>query len=276
MLIIGVSAFFIDTLSENRILGVFIPAAFTQDKVQIYNNSQNNSLLGLGEMMETKTYHTTFSTQATSASTSLLMTTLISSTTTTTLSTSVTLISPQAAIEVHCSPSPYVDCDGSLMDESTTNETFGVVLLRRPGWMDISRFDFSKCQYSKCVFQGDTIDNTTRLIIIYTVGLNDNFKLSQRWPGQIYAAATWESPPHTHASFLSDKNSHWNFVFNVTATYRTDSEIFVPYARLIFQPTPKGKRPNYCKYICIIEVKHVLNLSHNHSYHFCVYSFVTV
>ncbi|RUS78860.1 hypothetical protein EGW08_013402 [Elysia chlorotica] len=44
---------------------------------------------------------------------------------------------------------------------------------------------------------------------------------------------------------FSDENSVWNTAINMTCSYRTHSDVFVPYGRLVFQPKPLADRPNY-------------------------------
>ncbi|KAK6964100.1 alpha-(1 3)-fucosyltransferase C, partial [Biomphalaria glabrata] len=41
------------------------------------------------------------------------------------------------------------------------------------------------------------------------------------------------------------RTSYWNSVFNLTATYRVDANIFVPYGEIQFKPIPVEKSPNY-------------------------------
>ncbi|GFO07998.1 glycoprotein 3-alpha-l-fucosyltransferase a-like [Plakobranchus ocellatus] len=43
----------------------------------------------------------------------------------------------------------------------------------------------------------------------------------------------------------ANEKSAWNKVFNLTMSYRVDSDVFVPYGRLGFEPIPLDKRANY-------------------------------
>ncbi|KAH9512209.1 hypothetical protein Btru_041125 [Bulinus truncatus] len=148
--------------------------------------------------------------------------------------------------EFTCTQTVYVRCHSKVTDESITNETFGISLQRRPVWIDTSIFfNFSKCQYSKCYFQNDHINESTRMVIVEIVEMDDGFKPAKRWPHQLYVAAVWESPFFTFSSSLNNRNSYWNNRFNLTSSYRTHSDIFVPYGYLEFKPKPVAERPSY-------------------------------
>ncbi|CAL1527928.1 unnamed protein product [Lymnaea stagnalis] len=141
-----------------------------------------------------------------------------------------------------CDRLPFLACDQTKLNVSVTKQ-FRVSVLRRPYWL--KAFNFQQCDYSNCLFDDSQVTESTDLVIVYVGGLNDNYRPPKRWPHQRYAAAVWESPHHTGASFLYDNHSVWNHAFNLTATYRTDSDIFLPYSRLRFQPRPLKERPNY-------------------------------
>ncbi|CAL1527929.1 unnamed protein product [Lymnaea stagnalis] len=141
-----------------------------------------------------------------------------------------------------CNRLPFLACDQTKMNVSVTKQ-FRVSVLRRPSWMQA--FSFHQCEYPNCLFDDSQVTEDTDLVILYVGGLNDNYRPPKRWPHERYAAAVWESPHHTGASFLYDSHSVWNHAFNLTATYRTDSDIFIPYSRLRFQPKPVKERPNY-------------------------------
>ena len=53
---------------------------------------------------------------------------------------------------------------------------------------------------------------------------------------------------------VSDPEDDWNHAFALTMTYRVDSDVFSPYAFLLFEPKPLKKRPNYCKFPHIISL----------------------
>ncbi|KAH9488240.1 hypothetical protein Btru_063892 [Bulinus truncatus] len=147
-------------------------------------------------------------------------------------------------INVSCVATPLVLCIPTPEAiKSPTNVTFGLSLLRRPSWM--AHLDFSNCGHSNCVYHGEGINESTHLVVVYSVGLNDDFRPPRRWPHQLYVSGTWESPVHTHASFLTNQKSIWNSAFNLTATYRVDSDLFLPYGKLLYQPRPLDQRPNY-------------------------------
>ncbi|KAK6964091.1 alpha-(1 3)-fucosyltransferase C [Biomphalaria glabrata] len=145
-----------------------------------------------------------------------------------------------------CSSTTFVKCDKPTRNAIPTNTSYGIAMLRRPGWMSIPAiFDLTSCQYTNCYFQDTNINESTSVVIIYIINLVDSFKPIKRWPHQLYAALTWEAPPYTNAHLLKDENTYWNSVFNLTATYRVDADIFVPYGDIQFKQIPVEKRPNY-------------------------------
>ncbi|XP_013088667.2 alpha-(1,3)-fucosyltransferase C-like [Biomphalaria glabrata] len=145
-----------------------------------------------------------------------------------------------------CSSTTFVKCDKPTRNIIPTNTSYGIAMLRRPGWMSIPAiFDLTSCQYTNCYFQDTNINESTSVVIIYIINFDDSFKPIKRWPHQLYAALTWEAPPYTNAHLLKDGNTYWNSVFNLTATYRVDADIYVPYGDIQFQPIPVEKRPNY-------------------------------
>ncbi|CAL1527934.1 unnamed protein product [Lymnaea stagnalis] len=146
-----------------------------------------------------------------------------------------------SSINAQCKRSPFMFCSAEQKGDEA--HPFHVGLLRRPAWMP-EKIDFSRCKYSNCEFHGTNINEETDFVVLYVVGIDDSYSPPKRWPHQLYGAFTMESPPHTRASFLKHSPSVWNYAINVTITYRTDADIFTPYGRLRFQPTPHKDRPN--------------------------------
>ncbi|KAI8779754.1 alpha-(1,3)-fucosyltransferase C, partial [Biomphalaria glabrata] len=147
---------------------------------------------------------------------------------------------------ITCTQTTFVQCEEPERFKPITNKTFNVALLRRPYWMDAAEFfNFSNCVYSGCNFQDDHIDESTHMVVIQLQHMRDNFTVLRRWPHQLYVATSWEPPSHLRAQFVEDRNSFWNSQFNLTATYRTDSDLFIPYGMLQFKPVPLNKRPDY-------------------------------
>ncbi|XP_055865351.1 alpha-(1,3)-fucosyltransferase C-like [Biomphalaria glabrata] len=147
---------------------------------------------------------------------------------------------------ITCTQTTFVQCEEPKRFKPITNKTFNVALLRRPYWMDAAEFfNFSNCVYSGCNFQDDHIDESTHMVVIQLQHMRDNFTVLRRWPHQLYVATSWEPPSHLRAQFVEDRNSFWNSQFNLTATYRTDSDLFIPYGMLQFKPVPLNKRPDY-------------------------------
>ncbi|KAK6969947.1 alpha-(1 3)-fucosyltransferase C [Biomphalaria glabrata] len=154
-----------------------------------------------------------------------------------------------------CKPTHYVKCQGDTTPKPDTNRTFGIGILERPPVMRLpqvfdrkdvlSVFDLSECQYTNCYFQDTKITESTSIVIIFLTYLNDKFKIEKRWPHQLYAAYTYETPFYLYAQLMQDPKSYWNSKFNLTISYRTDSDIFEAYGILHFKPRPIEARPNY-------------------------------
>ncbi|XP_059179696.1 alpha-(1,3)-fucosyltransferase C-like [Physella acuta] len=164
--------------------------------------------------------------------------TTTTSTPTTTNRTSVSILAP-------CNTSPYILCPNGTRANSNDTKTYSIAVLRRPSWIPDSDFDFASCEFSNCKFVDTNVNEMTDVVLVYAVGLSDGFRPPQRWAHQIYGVMMWESPIHTHASFISDAGSVWNKAFNMTIHYRTDSDVFVPYDRLVYSPRPQQELPNY-------------------------------
>ncbi|KAK3770956.1 hypothetical protein RRG08_029047 [Elysia crispata] len=149
--------------------------------------------------------------------------------------------------------SPYILCSGRPAPRSRTEQAADAA--RHPPWkFSLARelgwtppVDFSVCPYSNCVDVGHLPQEDTDVVGINGVGLRDDYRLPHRGAGstQSFMFMAWESPIHTRASFLSDDNSAWNRAMNMTCSYRVDSDVFVPYGFLSFEPKPLSVRPNY-------------------------------
>ncbi|CAL1527931.1 unnamed protein product [Lymnaea stagnalis] len=143
-----------------------------------------------------------------------------------------------------CFRSPYFLCDQD-QPKTAPNRTFKIGYYGRPHWQRISVFNFSRCRFSNCVYQGDKVTPDTDVVLVYAVGLRDHFKPPKLLPHQMYAITDWEPPDRVSATFLNNASSVWNHVFNLTITYRVDSDIPVPYSRLKPNPKSNEERPNY-------------------------------
>ncbi|CAL1527930.1 unnamed protein product [Lymnaea stagnalis] len=144
-----------------------------------------------------------------------------------------------------CYDSPFFTCARKKHNASSANRTFHVAYLHRPNWQRAYVYDFTRCRFSNCVYQGDKITQDTDVVLVYGVRLYDSFTPPKRWPHQLYAFAVWEPPDRIGGTFLTNSSSVWNYAFNLTFTYRLDSDIPAVYFRLKPNPTPQEKRPNY-------------------------------
>ncbi|KAH9498765.1 hypothetical protein Btru_005075 [Bulinus truncatus] len=101
-----------------------------------------------------------------------------------------------------------------------------------------------RCPANACVFDMDRVTEETDVIMAHGVKLTDGMMPSRRWPGQLYVMYGRESPLHYHSDILED-SSTWRYSFNLTSTYRIDSDIFWPYGRLDYSPWPTDQRPDF-------------------------------
>lgn len=155
-------------------------------------------------------------------------------------------------VPTKCEPSsPFVFCGGfppmrtpaEKAEDVARNGVFKIADVRRADWQ--TPMTFNQCRYNNCVSVGNQVTPDTDVVHVYGVGLTQAFPRPVRHPNQMWMYSVWESPHHTHADFLGNEGSPWNNVFDITMSYRVDSDVFVPYGFLAFEPTPIEKRPNY-------------------------------
>ncbi|KAI8779753.1 alpha-(1,3)-fucosyltransferase C [Biomphalaria glabrata] len=147
---------------------------------------------------------------------------------------------------ISCIETMYVRCAEPATFEPTVYTTYNVAMLSMKRWMKGYRFfNFSTCVYSRCRFQDSRIDQSTHMVVMEISDIDDQYQAISRWPHQLYVATSWEPPPHLNSEIKLDRNYFWNSRFNLTSSYRTDSDIFVPYGMLRFKPIPVDSRPNY-------------------------------
>ncbi|CAL1527932.1 unnamed protein product, partial [Lymnaea stagnalis] len=143
-----------------------------------------------------------------------------------------------------CFASPYFLCDHEPT-KPITDRTFNVAYLRRPDWQPSDVFNFSRCRFSKCVYQAENVTRDTDVVLVYGLRLSDSYPPPKRWPHQVYVFADWEPPNRINATFLTNSSSVWNHAFNLTFTYRLDSDIPAVYFRLKPNPRHAKDRPDY-------------------------------
>lgn len=149
--------------------------------------------------------------------------------------------------------SPYIFCAGRPAPRSKSDQAadsarhspWKFSIARSLGWT--SPVDFSSCSYNNCIDVGPQPLSDTDVVGFNAVQLFDSYPRPVRKIGsnQRWALMVWESPAHSLASFQRDDKSIWNREINMTFTYRTDSDVFVSYGLLAFEPQPLHKRPNY-------------------------------
>ncbi|XP_059154518.1 4-galactosyl-N-acetylglucosaminide 3-alpha-L-fucosyltransferase 9-like [Physella acuta] len=141
-----------------------------------------------------------------------------------------------------CQKSKYLECP--IKKVKSFNRTFHISVANWPSWLPATVFQFSTCRHSNCVFD-KVISQTTDVVLVHGVGLDDQMVPAKRWPHQTYGFVVWEPPGAMHAKFLKRNVSLWDNYFNFTVSYRTDSDIFNPYGKLKLNPKPLKERPNY-------------------------------
>ncbi|KAK7489399.1 hypothetical protein BaRGS_00019343, partial [Batillaria attramentaria] len=96
---------------------------------------------------------------------------------------------------------------------------------------------FGGCKVSACAFTYNaSLRTKAEAVLVHACRIGGE-PPSDRPPGQIWVAMALESPIHYNAGY---RNPLWKGAFNWTMTYRTDSDIFYPYAFLAY----REKSPN--------------------------------
>ncbi|XP_059146136.1 alpha-(1,3)-fucosyltransferase C-like [Physella acuta] len=88
--------------------------------------------------------------------------------------------------------------------------------------------DVPKCCHNACVFDQDNVTEDTDVVLVMGFHLKEWQRPTQRWPGQLYVLMDTE-PPANLPSALWNATSNWRYAFNLTAHYRVDADIFLPY-----------------------------------------------
>ncbi|CAG5131265.1 unnamed protein product [Candidula unifasciata] len=127
------------------------------------------------------------------------------------------------------------------------NRTFHVAFLQRSQWLNKDVFNFSSCKFTNCHFHGFNVTATTDVVIVDADYLTAKQKLpTKHWKHQLYILAVRESAIHTVSRLLIKTRTLWSRPFNMTLSYRRDSEMCVPYT-FWFHPKPLDRRPDYCR-----------------------------
>lgn len=102
-----------------------------------------------------------------------------------------------------CMVSIYISCGEVPKANTTGNKLFHVAAINKNDWMTDAMFDFSRCEYSNCHYDGTDINETTEVVLVNANYLRNESLPKKRWPHQLYAVMTWESPPNTRAQFIT-------------------------------------------------------------------------
>ncbi|KAK7466044.1 hypothetical protein BaRGS_00037414 [Batillaria attramentaria] len=106
----------------------------------------------------------------------------------------------------------------------------------RPAWLGT---DFSGCQFDACTFTDDLgLLPTADAVLVHVCSVGNIVPPATRPANQIWIAFGLESPVHYGGNYRS---SAFRGVFNWTMMYRVDSDVFHPYAFLVYRPNPPYK-----------------------------------
>ncbi|KAH9498766.1 hypothetical protein Btru_005078 [Bulinus truncatus] len=114
-------------------------------------------------------------------------------------------------------------------------------------WM-VSSLNYVRCPVKQCVFDMGNVTEDTDVVLVHGVCLKEESLPGRRWDGQIYVMYGRESPPH-FKSAVQNASSSWRYAFNLTSTYRRDSDIMWPYGGLKYTPWSADQRPNFSQIV---------------------------
>ncbi|XP_059162578.1 alpha-(1,3)-fucosyltransferase C-like isoform X2 [Physella acuta] len=162
-----------------------------------------------------------------------------------------TTVSYNTSLVIYCKESPFVVCNPKNGNNDRNmigaNKTFNIALFYHQSWFFSKKaFNFSLCEFNNCIFN-EVVTEKNDVVAIYSILLYGGHVIKEipaRWPHQMYVMMAWESPFLFHG-FMEEEGSPWETAYNLSMTYRVDSDVFTPYSKLAFQPQPLADRPNY-------------------------------
>ena len=106
-------------------------------------------------------------------------------------------------------------------------DKYKVVFVRKPAFL--KPLTFSGCWFKNCEYTDGQVDESTDLIAFFGPCLSVQHELPKRWPHQVYVMS-----PINYNGDLTTSGNPWQFAFNLTVTYRHDSDIWIPNSKLAF------------------------------------------
>lgn len=109
---------------------------------------------------------------------------------------------------------------------------------------DTEKDPFALCSVRNCVLEtsNDRIADADAVMFhLHLTKGPHTLPNSRRRPGQFWIFFTDESPLHTFLLTRRYNMSHYNGLFNLSMTYRGDSDVPVPYGRTVQLPEPPGE-----------------------------------
>lgn len=113
-----------------------------------------------------------------------------------------------------------------LWNDFYGSRNFGFCCGRNP-------FKKAKCQVSDCQTTKSRDENLEDIdaVVFHQRTLNPKYLPKVRYPWQEYVFVSLESPAYGNMPY-----GDWNNFFNITMTYRSDSDIYMPYGRIKRKP----------------------------------------
>ncbi|KAK0044821.1 glycoprotein 3-alpha-L-fucosyltransferase A [Biomphalaria pfeifferi] len=108
-------------------------------------------------------------------------------------------------------------------------------------WL-INDWDRFRCPVNACVYSLGDVSEEADVVLVHGVKLDEGLLPPKRWPGQLYVMYGRESPLH-YGGALVEETSSWRYAFNLTSTYRQDSDIFWPYGGLKYSDWTANRSP---------------------------------
>lgn len=116
-----------------------------------------------------------------------------------------------------------------------------VHMINMPAWL-IWEVSEPRCRRNLCQFDADDVTNNTDVVLVNGIRLVDSLLPARRWSHQLYIMYGREATVHFQSSLLND-NSTWRHSFNLTATYRQESDLHWSYGEIKLKTA--APKPDY-------------------------------
>ncbi|KAL8625352.1 hypothetical protein ACOMHN_044495 [Nucella lapillus] len=120
-----------------------------------------------------------------------------------------------------------------------------IVVHDRPWFIHSTAADFSTCEYRSCRLSYNlSLLPVARAVVFDAVSLSSG-PPKHRPPDQLWVLFVMEPPPRLRFHNPYFQRPEWRDVFNLTMSYRYDSDIFSPYGRHIPESSSPSPRPEF-------------------------------